>query len=112
MSSEVTTYSRDFYISFAIPACEPSALTDFAPSFDRSRKYYFVQISTGESTWDVPTMAAPQVPTPGATPAQENPYPAPMDGEGTRGMGGQEGDRGLGVSGYQMKYTKAYRLAK
>jgi hypothetical protein len=64
----------------------------------RSRKYYFVQISTGESTWDVPTMAAPNVPTPGGTPASgHSPYPAPQ--EGTRGMGGQESDRSLGVCG-------------
>jgi len=41
-------------------------------------------------------MAAPEVPTPGSTPAQGNPYAAPD--EGTRGMGGQESDRSLGVS--------------
>lgn len=53
----------------------------------RSRKYYFVQISTGESTWEVPTAAAPQVPTPGGTPAQmSDPFSKP----------GQGGDRGNG----------------
>ena len=78
---------------------------------NRSRKYYFVQISNGESTWDTPTSAAPQVPTPGATPAQEmNPYGKPNEGEGgvvKKDDGsatyapdgqGQEGERSLGVS--------------
>lgn len=73
----------------------------------RSRKYYFVQISTGESTWDTPTQAAPQVPTPGTTPAPSmDPYGKPgSDGYGQnngydQGPGGaQEGERGLGVSG-------------
>lgn len=66
---------------------------------NRSKKYYFVQISTGESTWDTPTQAAAMVPTPGVTPAQGNPYSAP-DAEGTRGIDGQgqEGDRSLAVS--------------
>lgn len=41
-------------------------------------------------------MAAPQVPTPGSTPAGGNPYSTPD--EGTRGFGGQESDRSLGVS--------------
>lgn len=78
------------------------------------RKYYFVQISTGKSTWDKPTEAAPGAPTLSntATPAQTtNPYQTPneqaMSGqgnEGTRGMGdnqhGESTDRagGLGVS--------------
>jgi hypothetical protein len=78
-------------------------LTDIGCSWFRSRKYYFVQISTGESTWDLPTMAAPHVPTPGGTPAQGTPYGAPSDG-----MQGQEGERGLGVSavmGKGMLYT-------
>lgn len=43
-------------------------------------------------------MAAPQVPTPGGTPAQGNPYPAPNEYDGTRGMEGEEGERGLAVS--------------
>ncbi|KAI7607295.1 hypothetical protein KC319_g21300, partial [Hortaea werneckii] len=61
----------------------------------KSRKYYFVQISTGESTWEVPTMAAPQVPTPSGTPAQGNPYPPPGE-DSSRGMGGGGSERGLG----------------
>jgi len=73
----------------------------------RSRKYYFVQISTGVSTWETPTTEAPTVPTPGTTPAQtHNPYAMPQEhagqnGEdGTRGFGGseaQQSERGLGV---------------
>lgn len=56
----------------------------------RSRKYYFVQISTGESTWEVPTAAAPQVPTPGGTPAQmSDPFSRP-------GQGGDHGNNGYG----------------
>jgi hypothetical protein len=43
-------------------------------------------------------MAASQVPTPGGTPAGGNPYSTP-DEEGTRGVGGQESDRSLGVGG-------------
>jgi hypothetical protein len=88
-----------------------------APS--RSRKYYFVQISTGESTWDVPTVAAPQVPTPGGTPVptMSDPFSKPGQG-GNHGNGygdnygnnqgnnyqsngpddAQEGDRGFKVS--------------
>jgi hypothetical protein len=79
----------------------------------RSRKYYFVQISTGESTWEVPTTAAPQVPTPGGTPAQmSDPFSKPGQG-GSHGNGygegqgnpygnngpdgAQEGDRGFKV---------------
>ena len=84
----------------------------------RSRKYYFVQISTGESTWEVPTAAAPQVPTPGGTPAQmSDPFSKPGQGGhqgggygdsygnqqgndyGNNGPdGAQEGERGFKVS--------------
>jgi hypothetical protein len=77
---------------------QPDCGADVFFSSFRSRKYYFVQISTGESQWDIPTEPAPQVPTPGGTPAQSDPYPAPSPG--TRGMDGQEGDRGLGVSSF------------
>lgn len=59
-----------------------------------------MQISTGVSTWEVPTEAAPTVPSPGNTPAQhQNPFPAPQDAQAqtTRGVDGQEGERGLGV---------------
>lgn len=48
-------------------------------------------------------MPAPQVPTPGVTPAQGNPWERPGEGDGTRGMEGQEGERGLGVCCYDIK---------
>ncbi|KAE9573152.1 hypothetical protein CGMCC3_g10888 [Colletotrichum fructicola] len=88
-----------------------------------SKKYYFVQLSTGVSQWEVPTDAAPT----GATPAQpsDHPYgvpqpelithpdgsqtvrhadgtlepvnpPMPPDNTNTRGLDGPTGDRGLG----------------
>ncbi|TDZ87539.1 hypothetical protein C8034_v003701 [Colletotrichum sidae] len=88
-----------------------------------SKKYYFVQLSTGVSQWEVPTDAAPT----GATPSQpsEHPYgvpqpelithpdgsqtvrhadgslepvnpPMPPDNTNTRGIDGPNGDRGLG----------------
>ncbi|KAG9988659.1 hypothetical protein KCU78_g20164, partial [Aureobasidium melanogenum] len=92
-----------------MPDTEPEAGPDKAPpnlpigwiaQWDgNSRKYYFVQISTGVSTWEVPTEAAPTVPSPGNTPAQhQNPFPVPHDAQGqtTRGVDGQEGERGLG----------------
>jgi hypothetical protein len=57
-------------------------------------------------------MAAPQVPTPGVTPAQDNPYGAPygVPEDGTRGMEGQEGERGLGVGCEDGEYTAYKRL--
>ncbi|KAF2238258.1 hypothetical protein EV356DRAFT_302812 [Viridothelium virens] len=86
------------------------------PGWDRiaqwdasSRKYYYVQLSTGQSTWDLPTEAAPGVPTPDPTPSNTTgPYPPPATG-GERGMAGEESDRGLGstamnfLSGSQSK---------
>lgn len=92
-----------------------------------SKKYYYVQLSTGVSQWDIPTTAAP---VGGGTPAPmaDHPYGAPGGGQpelithpdgsqtvkhadgrmepvmpdengNTRGMGdGPAGDRGLGVS--------------
>jgi hypothetical protein len=44
-----------------------------------SKKYYFVQLSTGASQWDTPTHAAPTGPTPQATPqgGLEHPYGTP-----------------------------------
>lgn len=89
-----------------------------------SRKYYFVQLSTGVSQWDVPTDAAPTGSTP-APPAGDHPYGVPrqqelithpdgsqtvrhadgslepvnppMPQDGSRGLGdGPLGDRGLG----------------
>jgi hypothetical protein len=86
-----------------------------------SKKYYYVQLSTGVSQWDTPTDAAPV----GGTPAQavEHPFGGPpgqpqlithpdgtqtvrhADGtmepvlpdDGSRGLEGSTGDRGLGV---------------
>ncbi|QDS76927.1 hypothetical protein FKW77_004510 [Venturia effusa] len=92
-----------------------SASTDHNPR-NSLRKYYFVQISTGKSTWDKPTEAAPGAPTLSntATPAQTaNPYQTPneqvMSGqetEGTRGMGdnqhGESTDRAGGLGGMAM----------
>lgn len=43
-----------------------------------SKKYYFVQLSTGASQWETPTVAAPTGPTPQATPqGMEHPYGTP-----------------------------------
>ncbi|KAK9783944.1 hypothetical protein AB5N19_09885 [Seiridium cardinale] len=83
-----------------------------------SKKYYFVSISTGVSQWETPNSAAP-----GGTPAQqqEHPYGVPKPelithpdgtqtvrhadgrmepvlppGDGTRGVGGETGDRSIG----------------
>lgn len=92
-----------------------------------SKKYYYVQLSTGVSQWDVPTDAAPIGGTPAS--AVDHPYGVPGAGQpelithpdgtqtvkhpdgrmepvmpdesgGTRGMAGDgaTGDRGLGVS--------------
>jgi hypothetical protein len=85
-----------------------------------SKKYYYVQLSTGVSQWDVPTDAAQ-----GGTPAQgsEHPYGVPRQPElithpdgtqtikhadgtlepvnppdSSRGIDEQSGERGLGVS--------------
>ena len=78
----------------------------------QSRKYYFVQLSTRVSQWEVPTTPALTVPTPGATPQQHtNPYQQPpemkttamaSDGSGMMrnadGTAGEySGDRGLMV---------------
>ena len=80
-----------------------------------SRKYYFVQLSTGASQWETPTHAAPTGPTPQATPQGiEHPYgtPGQQEGEildnqdGTRSVRyadgrveplGADGERGFGV---------------
>ncbi|KZF20595.1 hypothetical protein L228DRAFT_262528 [Xylona heveae TC161] len=46
----------------------------------KTRKYYYVQISTGVSQWEVPTEPAPTVPTPGGTPQQTtDPFQKPSD---------------------------------
>ncbi|KAK2766237.1 hypothetical protein FQN54_007753 [Arachnomyces sp. PD_36] len=68
-----------------------------------SRKWYFVQRTTGKSQWEVPT--EPLVPTPSTTPlpGSAGPYPGPQspnDPAMGGGMGGAEGhgegtDRGM-----------------
>ena len=57
-----------------------------------SRKYYFVQLSTGASQWDLPTAAAPTGPTPNATPnGAEHPYGTPAPAyDAHRGVGGKD----------------------
>ena len=45
-----------------------------------SKKYYFVQLSTGQSQWETPTRAAPTVTTPTATPGHDtSPFPQPRE---------------------------------
>ncbi|GAW22015.1 hypothetical protein ANO14919_115490 [Xylariales sp. No.14919] len=83
-----------------------------------SKKYYYVQLSTGVSQWEIPTDAAP-----GGTPAQSNEHPYGVPGprevithpdgtqtlkhpdgrmepilppESSRGFDGSTGDRGFG----------------
>lgn len=85
-----------------------------------SKKYYYVQLSTGVSQWETPTQAAP-----GNTPAQVNEHPYGIPGQqevithpdgtqtvkhpdgrmepvlapdGSRGLDGPSGERGFGVS--------------
>jgi hypothetical protein len=64
-----------------------------------SKQYYYVQISTGVSQWDVPTHAAPTGPTPQATPDLPNNANLPPNADGTRGADGATGDRSLTVRG-------------
>jgi len=109
--------------TFAPPPLPPGWIAQWD---GKSKKYYFVQLSTGVSQWETPTDAAP---IGGGTPAPgEHPYGVPggsgqpeiithpdgtqtakyPDGrleavspreDGTRGFGGSPGtDRGLGVS--------------
>jgi hypothetical protein len=70
-----------------------------------SKKYYFVQLSTGQSQWETPTQPAPTVGTPTATPGHDtSPFPRPGEQQvaGERGFDGvPEGERGIGVSGLQ-----------
>lgn len=97
-----------------------------------SKKYYYVQLSTGVSQWDVPTDAAP---VGGGTPASTNEHPYGVPGQrqlithpdgtqtvkhpdgslepvmpneagGTRGIDsdGPAGDRGLGVSPHSLPW--------
>merc|ERR1711939_109589 len=97
----------------------PLLPTGWIAQWDSSlRKYYYVQISTGQSTWDKPTEAAPGAPRASAasTPAQGNPtQPPPFDRtmsgdgqlpqDGARGFGDQHGpspDRAGGFGGMAM----------
>ena len=82
-----------------------------------SKKYYYVQLSTGASQWDQPTEAVQ------STPAQRSEHPfgtpgshiithpdgsqtmkhadgtmEPVMSDGSRGVDGPSGDRGIGVS--------------
>jgi len=62
------------------------------------RKYYYVVISTGESSWELPQNPAPGYPNPGPTTvSHDSQFKSPSDEPGTRGMEGAEGDRSLGV---------------
>jgi hypothetical protein len=67
-----------------------------------SKKYYFVQLSTGHSQWETPTQPAPTAGTPTATPGQDmSPFPQPGQQQvmGERGLNdGSDGERGFGVS--------------
>mgnify|MGYP005989157341 CR=1 FL=1 len=101
--------------SFAPPSLPPGWIAQWDGA---SQKYYYVQLATGVSQWEIPTEAAKT----GTTPAQprEHPYGAPnpevithpdgsqtvkhADGtmepimaDGSRGVDGPTGDRGMGV---------------
>ncbi|OAL55241.1 hypothetical protein IQ07DRAFT_160337 [Pyrenochaeta sp. DS3sAY3a] len=90
----------------------PKLPAGWIPQWDNSsRKYYYVQISTGVSQWDLPTSEAPTGSSSNrSTPAQNsNPYShpdgtqGPAVGDGTRGMGdGPTGDRAGGLGGFAM----------
>lgn len=80
------------------PSHEPPQLPlGWIAQYDaNSKKYYFVEISSGRSQWDIPTQAA-QTPTPGADspfqqPGAQSPYPQPG-----QQPDGPAGERGLGV---------------
>jgi hypothetical protein len=62
-----------------------------------SKQYYYVQISTGKSQWDVPTHAVLTGPTPQATPDLQHTANPPPGEDGTRGMDGPSQDRNLMV---------------
>lgn len=86
----------------------------------QGRRYYYVQITTRKSQWEVPTQPAPGILTPSQTPVgTENPYGKPdlqqqgqgeviMNADGSQSVrypdgsvypnnGGADGERGLGV---------------
>lgn len=61
----------------------PNLPEGWIPQWDAvSKKYYYVQLSTGASQWETPTKPAPTGPTPQATPQQglEHPYGHPGSG--------------------------------
>jgi WW domain len=69
------------------------------------RKYYFVQLSTGASQWELPMHPAPTIGTPTATPGQEiSPFSRPGQNQeiGQRGVEEDQvrpdGERSLTVS--------------
>jgi hypothetical protein len=113
--------------TFAPPHLPPGWIAQWDAN---SKKYYYVQLSTGVSQWDVPTDAAP---VGGGTPASNNEHPygvpgqrqlithpdgtqtvkhpdgslepvMPTEAGGTRGIDGDgpHGDRGLGVSPHSL----------
>ncbi|KAJ6786567.1 hypothetical protein PWT90_11018 [Aphanocladium album] len=102
--------------TFAPPQLPPGWIAQWDSS---SKKYYYVQLATGVSQWEIPTEAAKT----GSTPAQQEDHPygvpppeiithpdgsqtvkhadgrmEPIMADGSRGMGdGPSGDRGFGV---------------
>ncbi|KAH0601932.1 hypothetical protein MHUMG1_00811 [Metarhizium humberi] len=101
--------------SFAPPQLPPGWIAQWDGA---SKKYYYVQLATGVSQWEIPTQAAKTGTTPGQ--AVDHPYGTPPpelithpdgsqtvkhpDGtmepimaDGTRGVDGPSGDRGLGT---------------
>ena len=103
--------------TFAPPQLPPGWIAQWDSS---SKKYYYVQLATGVSQWEIPTEAAKT----GSTPAQQDDHPygvpppeiithpdgsqtvkhadgrlEPIMADGSRGLGdGPSGDRGIGVS--------------
>lgn len=81
------------------PSHEPPALpAGWIAQWDaESGKYYFVELSTRQTRWDVPTASS------SSTPYEERSNSGlgqqQQPGEGERGVGGDgpEGERGLGV---------------
>lgn len=105
--------------TFAPPQLPPGWIAQWDGN---SKKYYFVQLSTGVSQWDTPTEAAPTANTPAQ--GSDHPYGVPqsqsevithpdgsqtvrhpdgtmepiMPADSSRGMDGPGSERGLGVS--------------
>ena len=95
-----------YLFAYVILKIRCQGLPAFAHSRISSRKYYYVQISTGHSQWDIPADPALSAVSPAGTPAQASgPYDKPQEGqhgmeegEGTRGVDGQTGERSGGLS--------------